>query len=573
MKKIYSILAVALLTTGALLTTACSGDDDAVVDNITPQTGTETIQFTATLAPKDGATTRAITTGTDASNNEILNVAWTAGEEVAVYYQKSDDTYATATATVDEVDATTGVATINATLDSPKNGGTVKFVYPASLHNGAGDIDENILLNDQRGFLTYSGSGTDRNSISKFFDAATGSGIISTAAGTAVVSGKVKLTNRVCICKISFSFKNGNTLTPITRLDKVEIMIGDKTYSILPSALKSTHPYIYVAMLPCEGAEAKFLAYYGEEIDPATNVTTYTETYVQLSSNVSLAAGKFYRSISLAMGRQVTVTLTPETGAVTLDYGATLTGTGGDVTHVTIADGATVWLSGVNIPGRDATDNDTPWAGITCAGNATIILAGTNYVKGYNPPYPGIQAGPTETTLILRGAGQLQAHTGMGTTDGYGAGIGGGRDMAVGNIRIEGGSIIAAGDNGGAGIGSGLAEYGNSSCGNITITGGTVSATGGSGAAGIGSGNLGVVSNSCGNITIGSGVTGITATQGHNAQAPIGKGNSESTCGTITIDDTTAWTAGTATEHFNWAVSTVQDTWGRDVTRWTLTHK
>ena len=102
MKKIYSILAAALLTTGALLTTACSGDDDAVIDNTTlrqdsetaPTTGTETIQFTATLAAKgdNGDGTRAITTGTE-DGKEILNVAWAAGEEVAIYYQKSDDTY------------------------------------------------------------------------------------------------------------------------------------------------------------------------------------------------------------------------------------------------------------------------------------------------------------------------------------------------------------------------------------------------------------------------------------------------------------------------------------------------
>ena len=145
--------------------------------------------------------TRAITTDTE-DGKEILNVAWTAGEEVAVYYQKSDDTYATATATVGEPNAD-GSASITASLDSPKNGGTVKFVYPATLHNGTGDIDESKLLNDQRGFLTYSGWGPDRYSISKFFDAATGSGTLSVSPGKAVTTNRISLTNRCCICKFN----------------------------------------------------------------------------------------------------------------------------------------------------------------------------------------------------------------------------------------------------------------------------------------------------------------------------------------------------------------------------------
>ena len=79
-------MAAALLTAGALLTTACSNEDDAAIENTTPSVGSETIQFTATLAPKgdDGTTTRAITTGKDGENKEILTVKWKAGDQVAV---------------------------------------------------------------------------------------------------------------------------------------------------------------------------------------------------------------------------------------------------------------------------------------------------------------------------------------------------------------------------------------------------------------------------------------------------------------------------------------------------------
>ena len=237
--------------------------------------------------------------------------------------------------------------------------------------------------------------------------------------------------------------------------------------------------------------------------------------------------------------------------------GDVLIGILSDYHKISIAAGATVTLCGATIPGRTTNEENTPWAGITCLGDATIVLAdGTeNYVKGYNCYYPGIQAGTTGTTLTIRGTGTLTAETGMNTTKGKGAGIGGGYHQTVGNIRIEGGTITARGNFGGAGIGSGYADGGTASCGNITITGGNVTAIGGKCAAGIGTGytmreNLAIsCTGSCGNITITGG--NVTAIGGKHA-AGIGTGwadsgveeNSTASCGNITIS---APATGTAT--------------------------
>jgi hypothetical protein len=166
-------------------------------------------------------------------------------------------------------------------------------------------------------------------------------------------------------------------------------------------------------------------------------------------------------------------------GAMTLGDGAVLSGMGGADTHVTIAHGATVTLMGVNI--TDIPDaRDHRWAGITCEGDATIILADgtTNSVKGGDEDFPGIYV-PSDKTLTIRGGGTLNA-----SSNGWGAGIGGGSNI---------------------------------NCGNIIIDGGIISATGGNSAAGIGGGYFG----SCGNITITTGITSLTATKG--------------TCGTVTI--------------------------------------
>ena len=204
------------------------------------------------------------------------------------------------------------------------------------------------------------------------------------------------------------------------------------------------------------------------------------------------------RSSEIVKKQQVTVsaadvvTLTSTTGDVTLTDVAVLSGTGGADTHVTIADGATVTLMGVNITDIP-NDSDHWWAGITCEGDATIILADgtTNSVMGGYEDLPGIYV-PENKTLTIRGGGTLNA-----SSNGYGAGIGGG-------------------------------QY--TDCGSIVIDGGIISATGGSNEAGIGGG----FDASCGDITITTGITSLTATKGENAPYSIGAGD-DGTCGTVTI--------------------------------------
>ncbi len=209
---------------------------------------------------------------------------------------------------------------------------------------------------------------------------------------------------------------------------------------------------------------------------------------------------------------------------ITSDYtasdGEILRGTLGSNVKISIAEGATVTLKGVTINGVD--DWYCQWAGINCLGDATIILADgtTNNVKGFYVYYPGIHV-PAGSTLTIQGTGTLKASGGY-----MGSGIGGGRQIACGNIVIEGGDITATGGitNGGAGIGSGN----ETSCGTITISGGTVNATGGYYSVGIGSGKQ----SSCSDITISG---GTVIAKGGDDSAGIGSSNYSSSCGKITI--------------------------------------
>ena len=251
---------------------------------------------------------------------------------------------------------------------------------------------------------------------------------------------------------------------------------------------------------------------------------------------------------------------------------------------VTIPDGKTVVLSGVNISGGS----------ITCDGSVTMILMGANTVTATDNN-AAIKIGGPGTTLTITGSGSLTAQGGLEA-----AGIGTDRnedgELSFGNIVINGGTVTATGGKEGAGIGTGLADgqYASASitCGDITINGGTVTATGGLYGAGIGTGptmsdggsasitcgditiNGGTVtatggnfgpgigtgvfmkyggesaSNRCGNITIGAGVTSVTATKG-SSDSPnsIGKGYAQGgtqNYGTITIGGTVYDTGVTA---------------------------
>ena len=113
-----------------------------------------------------------------------------------------------------------------------------------------------------------------------------------------------------------------------------------------------------------------------------------------------------------------TIDLSTVTASKTAQDGDVLTGTLDGTTQkykISIADGATVTLDGVSINGvtdgaADASLSTVNWAGLTCEGNATIILkeGTTNTVRGFYHRCPGIFI-PQGYTLTIEGPGTLNA--------------------------------------------------------------------------------------------------------------------------------------------------------------------
>jgi hypothetical protein len=249
-------------------------------------------------------------------------------------------------------------------------------------------------------------------------------------------------------------------------------------------------------------------------------------------------------TIRILAGYQKVLDLSTVTSDTTIYNGQTVTGTLNGRHKISILHGAIVTLNGVNIgDGDSGTENSAAGAGLTCLGDATIILKDgtTNIVRGLNQNYPGVFV-PVGSTLTIQGETQGNGKL-IASSNGYGAGIGGGHSISCGNIIIKSGTIEATGGENAAGIGGGKGTEQShpDTCGNITIIGGTVTAIGGENAAGIGSGQGPAF---CGKITISGGE--VKATGGDFA-AGIGSGYG-ATCGIITISGgTVTATGGTGT--------------------------
>ncbi len=234
-----------------------------------------------------------------------------------------------------------------------------------------------------------------------------------------------------------------------------------------------------------------------------------------------------------------TTNLSTLTGHYTAENGETLTGKLSGNYKISVADGATVYIKDVTIDGRANADNyDTQWAGITCMGDATIVLEGENFVTGFFGDYAGIEIGQGKT-LTIKGTGTLTA---IATT--YAAGIGASINQASGNIIIEGGTINAtggrAGDksmgNPGSGIGGSSSNSQLVTCGDIMISGGTINAVTNSHYSSAIGGYL--WGGTVGTITITNTVSKVTASGQVYSINPDGKLRKG---GTVTIGGTVYW--------------------------------
>lgn len=495
----------ALAVVGAILM-GCAGKDMA---NEAPQakSGNKVIQ-TTTISLGSSAGTRAL----DADGKKTFAV----GDQIAIYYKNTSDELQLANSaalTANDISSDGKTAKITVEMTDPKPESQLRYIYPAAM--GRTDIEpaEEIgntinyekLSNDQDGTL---------ETLASTCDLAVYDGKLTSNGG---LPGSATLKNQLAIAEFTFKDYTGqkdiNSL--ITSLTIIQ-MQGDNSLTINRTAAAGP---IYVAMSPCSDEDISIIA------------TDGTNSYEKTATAKSLAANTM---TPVTMKMQKVVDLSKLTADYEAQDGDILTEALGTNVKISIADGAEIALRGMAINGID--NESYQWAGITCLGDATIILQDgtTNTVKGFQKKYPGIFV-PENKTLTIKGetegTGSLNA-----SSNRDGAGIGGGYAISCGNIDIQGGKITATGGESGAGIGGGPLA----SCGNITISGGTIEATSQVGT-GIGSGDGagGPDPTRCGNITISGGTVKATSQLG----AGIGSGN-KANCGNITITGGTVEATG-----------------------------
>ena len=478
MMKTMKFLSMAALVLVGAITTGCTNEDENMSQSM-PEP--QLVTLTTTVSMGGGGETRALT--------EEGVKTFAEGEQIAVVYTNtsSERVKALSNALVaGDITNEGKTARITVTLTDPV-AGSVDYIYPAAMANEDGTPNLSALCMQD---------GTQPTLAAKL-DYAKGSGTM-TVSGSEYTLPAIALKNQLTICKFKVKNSGGREITG--NITGLTVSDGTNTYTVSRAA---TAGPIYVAMLPVSSDKT-------------------------LSFVANDASNSYYKSVTgkaLDVNNQYTINVTMEQGQTTnlstlsADYvaqnGDMLTGKLLVSHKISIAKGATVILKNVSINYDIYPALSGSFAGINCSGNATLIITGTNYVKGFSSGHPGIFV-PSPSTLTITGNGTLYA---LGHE--YGAGIGSGRYN--------------------------ITDY--KACGNIVIQGGTVWATGGSSAAAIGSGASIIFTqydpgtpSSCGDITVRNSVTHIYATKGSGAES-IGKGQ-YSNCGTVTIED-----PGKVTEH------------------------
>ena len=554
---ISSIKTLAIQLMVGVAFAACSSSDDSIIEQPVNPTEPKTYTMTVQATKGDAAGTRGLSL-----DGNTLNVKWNEGEKVVV--MQDDDELGTLTATPDPNDPTK--ATLTGELDELDPEEDIEF----HLHSASCDYSR------QSGVLL---SKDGENSIEENFDYALctveaesdkiKTSVVKDPDGDeqydeyylVTIEGGITLESQQAIVKFTLVDKaDATTPMNVTRLE-----VYDHYYTIFVEPVSPTNA-LYVAV-NSGGVESD---YHLKAVTATGDVYTYDR------SDVTFLCGKYYEvKVQMTKQQPATIDLSKLSKPYIAVNGDVLTGKLPEDVNVkiSITDGATVTLQDVTIEGWDHEKYD--WAGLTCEGDATIVLKDVNSVRGFYFIQPGISV-PVGKTLTIRGDGTLNVQSNNSLhpyEDVYGPGIGGRINNDCGNIRIESGTVNAIGHKRSPGIGSskedicgdititggtvtatggdyasgiGAGEGFSARCGNITITGGTVTATGGQEAAGIGCG----LNSHCGNITI-SNSASVTATKGGRAPYSVGIGYNDvvgkPTCGTITIGDTQYYDGTTKT--------------------------
>lgn len=500
MKKTNQILSIAALAIVGTLIMGCTKEDYKPLVPDTDDDKVVTLKTTVSL--EGGSQTRAL----EDNGTEVVK-KFAVDDQITVIYKNTSNETASAVSaklTTEDIHNNGKTATFTVTMTNPKPEGKLRYIYPANMAKAT--ISATTDPSDDEKTINYNELGTQDGTLAgSKYDLAVYDGSLTSIAELPV---SVEFANPLVLC--AFTLKSsGSSIN-----DQIKSMtISDNTHSYVVNRT-TFEGKIYVAIRPTT-AVLQIIA------------TDGTHGYSKSVTSREYVAGNGY-PFSLKMDPEDSYTyhdlsVSSFTGSTDAYIFQSNPGIATPNT-ITIADGKTVKLAGVNI--NVSSDVNA----IKCNGNATIVLSGTNVVEN---SYSGgfvtkavIKAG-SSGTLTICGEGQIDVAGNINNIC-QAAVIGSDKDGSCGNIVISGGTINIKADNSfdqrGAAIGAGQSISSSIQCGNISISGGSVDVTIRGGGAGIGGGQESASYKSCcGLITISGGYVRVLSVSG--AAAAIGSGS------------------------------------------------
>ena len=251
----------------ALMTAACSNDDNDILTPAEQPAKAEGIPFTATISISQSASTRALT-----ENGTKIEATWAVDDKVALIHNGVKDEM-----TVSAVNA--GVATITGTITgSPSGGDAVTIIYPSDAADGTTGNVKSDWLSTQDGTL----KGTSGTSIEEEYDVRKGSGALN-ASGTSF-DGTVSLTNQNAIFKLTLKDIDGTN-----DVSARSVVISDQTGVVTTVTPASGYENAMYVALPTTATTLKFLVTGSDR-----------KTYFNMASSLTLSASYYQSTIKLA---------------------------------------------------------------------------------------------------------------------------------------------------------------------------------------------------------------------------------------------------------------------------------
>ena len=493
---------------------ACSSEDTAL--NSTPAQDGQKVPFTATIAaPGSGAGTRTeyteVTSG-DAAGT--INVAWKAGDEIALIHNGKADVVKVETVNTD------GSATITGTITGT-NDEAVEICYPAALWDAetSGAIRNATFVSNiikQDGTLKY---------IQDNLDVRMGKGKLKVDGGKATLNDNVTLASQIAIWKLTLQ---DDAETPAAlKATQVSVKLGGEEPTLAGTTTLSTPTStVYLAMDMINEEYLTIEATVGEDTYSYTNEVTslargkYYQSTVTMAKAVatyreySYTTSLTYKDVSIPSdAKTVSSSTTSWSGTYTVDGSVTINGDvecTGDV-NLILLDGSKLTVNG-HIFGGTSSQPDSYSLNIYAQSEGSNM--GALYIEAVDNDPDAINNNIVVKNLAIHG-GKIVATNGEQALEAYGPfKIYGGDISATGSyqgimatkggLEIHGGTVVA---NGGT---NGIYGY---AC-NVTITGGNVTANSTGNGTGAGlyvEGNLNISGNSV--------VKGTSASQKEGIQA------------------------------------------------------